>query len=106
MSKDNIGKDVTDAWNAFTKDTDKAKEDIMSMFNDALEEETPDGEKIIWIIFLILGLIGVAILIYKLVNSSVAITKNSSSASKKDNTSTKKKDNTTKKKNSSKAKKT
>ena len=104
MSKDNIGKEVTDAWNAFTKDTDKAKEDIMSMFNDALEEETPDGEKIIWIIFLILGLIGVAILIYKLVNScegfSMAIKKDSSNDTKKDTTTVKKKKNSKKVKKS------
>ena len=96
MSKDNIGKEVTDAWNAFTKDTDKAKEDIMSMFNDALGEETPEEEKMLWIIFLIVGLIvgllGVAILIYKLVKD----TKKDSSNDIKKDTSTAKKNKTSK----------
>ena len=39
MSRDGIAKDVVDAWADFTKDSDKAKEDILDVFNDARNED-------------------------------------------------------------------
>ena len=68
MAKNNMSNEVAKAWAEFTKDTEKAKEDILSVFLEDSENEEQN-----WTFFSIMGLMVllVAFLIYKLVSSVV-----------------------------------
>jgi hypothetical protein len=73
---------VTKAWAEFTKDAEKAKEDILSVFNDDLPT---DGEGQNWIIFSTLGLgvcLVVAFSIYMYVTFKTKETNNKESKNK------------------------
>ena len=47
MSEDDISKEITSAWEEFTKNSDKAKEDILSAFNEDIEADEPMGKIIL-----------------------------------------------------------
>ena len=69
MAKNDMSNEVAKAWAEFTKDTEKAKEDILSVFNEDSENEDQ-----YWTVFFsTMGLMVllVAFPIYKLVTSLV-----------------------------------
>ena len=68
MAKNDMSNEVAKAWAEFTKDTEKAKEDILSVFNEDSGKEEQN-----WTFFFIMGLMVllVAFPIYKLVSSLV-----------------------------------
>ena len=75
--------EITKAWAEFTKDAEKAKEDILSVFNDDLPT---DGEGQNWIFFSTMGLgvcLVVAFSIYMFVTSKNKETNNKESKNKK-----------------------
>ena len=64
-----MSEEITKAWAEFTKDAEKAKEDILSVFNDDLPM---DGEGQNWIFFSSMGLgvcLVMAFSIYKYMTS-------------------------------------
>ena len=56
MAKNNMSNEVAKAWAEFTKDTEKAKEDILSVFNEDFENEEQN-----WSVFFIMGLMVVLV---------------------------------------------
>ena len=77
-----MSEEITKAWAEFTKDAEKAKEDILSVFNDDLPK---DGEGQNWIIFSTLGLgvcLVVAFSIYMYVTFKTKETNNKESKNK------------------------
>ena len=44
---DDIGQEITNAWEEFTKNSDKAKEDILSAFNEDIDADGVMGKMIL-----------------------------------------------------------
>ena len=62
MSKDGLAKDFADAWADFTKDSEKAKQDILDVFQDAEN----DGEED-WYSFMMISTLGAIVVIFSMV---------------------------------------
>ena len=80
-----MSEEITKAWAEFTKDAEKAKEDILSVFTDDLPM---DGEGQNWIIFSTMGLVVClvgALSIYMYVTSKKKETDNKESKNKESN---------------------
>merc|ERR1711970_340184 len=58
-----IGKEITDAWEEFTKNSDKAKEDILSAFNEDIDADGCMGKMILLGVGSLVGIL-VAVPIY------------------------------------------